>query len=140
VSGTLTHDALAEVLDVRDAIRDHINKAGGLEDAFGRFIPLTAWDGVKNDANRWRGVLAYVNCSYELALIYEVFKLAIEEQEWADEKKSRRERFKVWLLQGDGLTIRIDRKQKHEPVIDKLQAAVKAKADELGMTTALERA
>lgn len=47
-------------------------------------------------------------------------------------------RFKVWLYQGDGVTIRVHRDYTHEPRIARLQKAVKARADELGVPTRLE--
>jgi len=102
----------AEILDVCGDLQNHINENGGLEDAFGQFTPLSAWNGNKKEENCWRSVLVYVNMSYELTLIYEAFRAAFEEQEWAEEKESCRERSNIWLFQGDRLTIRIDRKRK----------------------------
>jgi hypothetical protein len=127
---------LEEIYRVRAQIRKRINEQGGLEDAFGRLVPLSAWDGKKKE-DRWRGVLAYVNASYELALIWECFEAAIEEKKWAAQKNSRRPRFRIWLLQGDGFTLRVDRKRDPEPIIERLKERVGKKAEELGMVTAL---
>jgi hypothetical protein len=90
ITPVFEHPLLEEIYRVRDDVAEHINEEGGMVDAFGRRIELSAWDGEKKPENRWRGVLAYVNCTYELALIYECFKLAIEEREWAEAKTSRR--------------------------------------------------
>lgn len=138
VDDVFKHEFIDEILNVRGKIADHIRKHGGLSDAFGRFIPVDKWDGAKKDEDRWRGVLSYVNASYELALIWECVKLAIEEKEWAEEKSDRQPRFRIWLLQGDGFTLKIDRRRKPDPIISDLKSAVADKARELGMATALE--
>lgn len=133
VDSVFEHDLVQEILDVRGKIRDVVEERRGLEDAFGRFISVGHWD-----KNEWRGVLSYVNSSFELSLIWECFREALKEEEWASEKTSRRPRFRIWLVQGDGFTIRVDRKRKPEPSVERLQRAVKEKANELKIPTALE--
>ena len=133
VEDVTDHRVIEEILAVREEIQAQINADDGLEDAHGRFVSLSAWDDVKRKDDRWRGVLAYTNCSYEQELISAIFDVAIQEEE-----SDGRPRFQIWLLQGDGLTIRLARPRYREDVVRELQRAVKARADELGMSTALE--
>lgn len=129
----LSHPLMEELLSTRDQLEAIINERGGLEDADGRFIPLSKWDGAKDQENRWRGVMAYVNASYEQKLMGAAFAEAQEERE-----RDPRTRFKIWLYQADGFTVRINSKASHSRQINRLQDAVAQKADELGMPTELE--
>jgi hypothetical protein len=124
---------MEELLETRDKLEAIITSRGGLKDASGRFIPLSAWDETKKEGNRWRGVMAYVNCSFEQEIMYPVFREAQAELDRDGDVK-----FKVWLYQGDGVTIRIHRNYAHEPRIARLQKAVADKAEELGVPTKLE--
>jgi hypothetical protein len=137
VNPIFDHPLMEEIYSVREKIRNRIINQGGIEDAFGRFIPLSKWEGKKEKENRWRGALAYVNASYELSLIWECFQEAIEELRWAEKKESRRPRFRIWLLQGDGFTVNVDRKRKPEAIVERLKECVTEKAEELGMPTGL---
>jgi hypothetical protein len=128
----LDHPLMEELLETRDKLEAIITNRGGLEDATGRFIPLSKWDGVKKKENRWRGVMAYVNCSFEQEIMYPIFREARKEME-----RDGKTRFKVWLYQGDGVTINVHRDYAHEPQIARLQTAVSEKADELGVPTKL---
>lgn len=84
-----------------------------------------------------RSVLAYVAASYEQMLVAELFE-ATEEMEWAAEKESRQPRFRIWLYQADGVTIRVSSKHKLDTIIDRLQERFNRKAKELGLITRLE--
>jgi hypothetical protein len=137
VEDVLDHPVIEEILQVRSEIEDRINEQGGLEAADSRFIPLSPWDDVKAMEDRWRGCLAYVNASYEMELMWEVFQIAIQEEEAATES-GRRLRFQIWLLQGDGCTIRFRKERSAADVIRKMKEAVADRADELGMPAALE--
>jgi hypothetical protein len=129
----LGHPLMDELFETRDKLEVIINQRGGLEDANGRFIPLDAWDREKKKENRWRGVMAYVNCSVEQEIMYPIFREAREEM-----KRDGKTRFKVWLYQGDGVTLNVHRDYSHEPQIARLQKAVKQRANELGAPTRLE--
>lgn len=129
----MEHPLMEELFRTRDKLEAIITDRGGLTDATGRFIPLSKWDGEKPKENRWRGCMAYVNCSYEQQIMYPIFREAEKELE-----RDEYARFRVWLYQGDGVTINIDRRvRNHEKVIARLQAAVKERAGELGVPTRL---
>ena len=127
------HPLIKELLQARSQLRQIIDKRGGLEDVRGRLVPLSAWDATKKKENRWRGVLAYVNASFEQALLYPVFEEAL-----AERRREGPSRFQIWLYQADGVTVRIHRKYDHRPQIKRLQEAVAKQADELGVPTELE--
>jgi hypothetical protein len=82
-------------------------------------------------------VLAYTNASFEQKLMFEPFRLAIEEREWAAQKNSRRPKFRIWLYQADGITVRF-KSDSPQRQIQRLQDAVAEKADELNIPTELE--
>ena len=130
----LSHPLMEELFSTRDKLEVIINQRGGLEDADGRLIPLSAWDKTKDKADRWRGVMSYVNASYEQKLIGELFKEA-----QATKKRDAYTEFIVWLYQADGVTVRMDRRvRSHHDVIGRLQSAVTDKAEKLGVPTELE--
>jgi len=129
----LNHELVEEILQIRSELRSVIEKRGGMEDAAGRFIPLEKWDDTKAEEDRWRGVMAYVNASYEQKLMHKVFELAREERE-----RDARARFKVWLYQADGVTVRMSSKASHSRQIERLQNAVAEEAERLGIPTKLE--
>jgi len=129
----LDHPLMEELFETRDKLEAVITDRGGLEDANGRFIPLSAWDETKKRKNRWRGVMAYVNASYEQEVMYPIFREAKAEME-----RDGKTRFKVWLYQGDGVSINVHRDYAHEPQIARLQKAVKERANELDVPTRLE--
>ena len=129
----LSHPLMEELLETRDKLELLINERGGLEDANGRFIPVSAWDQTKRKENRWRGVMAYVNASYEQELMLPIF-----EEAWDERERDGQTRFKVWLYQADGVTVRIDRRYSHANQIERLQSAVAEEAAELGVPTELE--
>lgn len=77
--------------------------------------------------------MAYVNCSFEQEIMYPIFDLARQEME-----REEYARFKVWLYQGDGVTIRVHRNvRNHDKQIGRLQRAVKQRAGELSVPTQL---
>jgi len=130
----LNHELMEELLSTRDKLEVIINNRGSLKDAAGREIPLSAWDDVKDKDNRWRGVMAYVNASYEQELMGEIFNEARATQE-----RDGYTEFQVWLYQGDGVTVRIDRRvRNHYDIIGRIQSAVEERAQELGVPTELE--
>lgn len=129
----LEHELVKEILRIRSELEAIIKERGGMEDAAGRFIPVEKWDGKKKEEDRWRGVMAYVNASYEQRLMYPIFEIAQEEKE-----RAARARFKVWLYQADGVTIRVASKASHSKQIARLQEAVAKEADRLGIPTKLE--
>jgi len=128
----MDHFAVKELFETRDKLEKIINERGGLKDATGRFIELSKWDGEKPKENRWRGVMAYVNCSYEQQIMYPIFEEAKKEM-----KRDGKTRFKVWLYQGDGVTINVHRDYAHEPQIARLKNAVRDRAGELNVPTRL---
>jgi hypothetical protein len=127
------HPLMEELLETRDKLEAIITSRGGLHDANGRFIPLSAWDETKKKENRWRGLMSYVNASFEQELMLPIFGAAQAERE-----RDEQTRYEVWLYQGDGVTVRIDRRYAHEPQIARLQEAVADRANELGVPTKLE--
>lgn len=129
----LSHPLMEELLSTRDKLEVIINDNGGMEDADGYHIPLGAWDETKDKENRWRGVMAYVNCSYEQKLMAAAFDEARAELD-----RDARPRFRIWLYQADGVTVRIGNKASHSKQIDRLQSAVADKAEELKVPTKLE--
>ena len=130
----LSHPLMEELFATRDKLEVIIDGRRGLEDADGCLIPLSAWDKTKDKANRWRGVMSYVNASYEQKLMGELF----EEAQATKDRDSYTE-FTVWLYQADGVTVRMDRRvRSHHGVIERLQSAVAEKAEELGVPTELE--
>lgn len=133
VEPLLTHPLVEELLETRDKLEAIITSRGGLEDATGRFIPLDAWSETKDEGNRWRGVMAYVNASYEQKLMVAAFDEAREEK-----RSDGRTDFKIWLYQADGFTVRMRSRVSHSKRIDRLQSAVAQKANELGVPTELE--
>jgi len=129
----LSHPLMEELLETRDKLELIVSERAGLEDANGRFIPLSAWDQTKRKENRWRGVLAYVNASYEQELMAALF-----DEAQAERDRDGETRFTVWLYQADGVTVRIDRRYSHANQIERLQKAVADRAEELGVPTELE--
>jgi hypothetical protein len=129
----LSHPLMEELLATRDKLEVIINDREGLKDADGRFIPLSAWNETKDKENRWRGCMAYVNSSYEQKLM----AAALDEAQ-AELERGSSPRFRIWLYQADGVTVRMGSKASHSNQIDRLQNAVADKADELGVPTELE--
>jgi hypothetical protein len=133
VEPLLSHPLMKELLSTRDQLEAIITSRGGLEDATGRFIPLSAWDDVKDKENRWRGVMAYVNASFEQEIMSVAFEVAAEERD-----RDARSRFTIWLYQADGFTVRMGSKASHSRQIERLKEAVSGRAAELGVPTELE--
>jgi len=129
----LSHPLVEELFDTRGKLRGIVEERGGLEDAEGRHIPLSKWNGEKNKEDRWRGVMAYVNASYETEIMAAPFREAR-----AEKARDARTRFKIWLYQGDGFTMRVSSKASPQRQIDRLQDAVSGRAGELGVPTELE--
>jgi hypothetical protein len=92
LAGLRSHPLIAELLETRETLREIINEEGGLFDATGRFIPLSAWNGTKAREDRWRGLLSYINASYETEIIGAAFEEARKERE-----REARTKFKIWL-------------------------------------------
>ncbi len=126
------HELVDELLRIRSRLQSVINRRGGMQDAAGSFIPLSKWNETKNKEDRWRGVLAYVNASYEQKLMAEAFRVAEEES------RRERPRFRIWLYQSDGFTMRVASKYKPKNQIERLQEAVRSKAEDLNVPTKLE--
>jgi len=133
IRSLLDHELMEELLETRDKLEAIITERGYLEDVAGRPIPLSAWDETKDKADRWRGLLAYVNASFEQEIMAAAFDEARKEQE-----RDARPRFRIWLYQHDGFTVRMASKASHSRQITRLQAAVTGKAQELGVPTELE--
>ncbi len=129
----LSHPLVAELLETREKLREITNEKGGLHDANGNFIPLSAWNKTKAREDRWRGVMAYVNASYETEIVGAAFEEAIKEKE-----RDARTRFKIWLYQADGFTIRVSSKASVDAQVKRLKQVVADKAEELGVPTKLE--
>lgn len=129
----LSHPLMEELLQTRDELERIINDRGGLDDADGRFIPLDKWNGTKKKSNRWRGVMAYVNATYEQKLMAAPFEEARKEKE-----REGNNRFWIWLYQADGFTMRTRSDASSQRQIQRLQDAVAEKANELGVPTELE--
>lgn len=129
----LSHPLMEEILGTRNELEAIINARGGLEDVNGRFIPLSAWNETKDQENRWRGVLAYVNASYEQELMGAAFDVARKEI-----GRSGNTRFWIWLYQADGFTMRVRSDASAARQVSRLQDAVDEKAGELGVPTELE--
>ncbi|WP_263834378.1 hypothetical protein [Salinibacter sp.] len=134
----LSHPVMNKLFETRDKLEAIINERGGLKDAHGRFISCSTWEGVKDKGNRWRGVLAYVNASFEQRLMRAALDVAAEEKRWAGQKESRRPKLRIWLYQADGFTVRVGSKASHSRQVERLQSAVAQKAEELGVPTELE--
>jgi hypothetical protein len=64
--------------------------------------------------------------------MYPIFEEAKKEM-----KRDGKTRFKVWLYQGDGVTINVHRDYAHEPQIARLKNAVRDRAGELNVPTRL---
>lgn len=127
------HPLVKDIIRIRRQLEPIITDRGGLEDAQGRFVPLSAWDETKDRNKRWRGVMAYVNASYEQEIMAAPFEEARKEQE-----RDARPRFRIWLYQADGFTMRVRSKASHSRQVERLQNAVEEKAEELGVPTELE--
>lgn len=132
-SPVLECDLVKEVRRLRDDLKGLINARGGLTDVEGRFIELSHWDDAKAPGKRWRGVLSYVNASYEQALMKAAFDVAQKERD-----RSQRARFRIWLYQADGFTLRVASKASPQRQVERLQRAVAEKAEALGVPTTLE--
>ena len=133
LAGLHSHPLIAELLETRETLREIIGEEHGLYDATGRFIPLSAWNETKDREDRWRGLMSYINASYETEIIGAAFEEAIKEKE-----RDARTRFKIWLYQGDGFTIRVSSKASAQAQVRTLKQAVADKAEELGVPTELE--
>lgn len=131
--GLRSHPLVSELLETRETLREIINKEGGLYDASGRFIPLSAWNKTKDREDRWRGLMSYINASYETEIVGAAFEEAIKEKE-----RDARTRFKIWLYQADGFTIRVSSKASANAQVKRLKQAVADKAEELSVPTKLE--
>jgi hypothetical protein len=133
LAGLRSHPLVAELLETRETLREIINEEHGLYDATGRFISLSAWNETKDREDRWRGLMSYINASYETEIIGAAFEEAIKEKE-----RDARTRFKIWLYQGDGFTIRVSSKASIDSQVGTLKQAVADKAEDLGVPTELE--
>jgi len=130
--GLLHHPIILETFETRDRLRRIINDRNGLADADGRPVPLEAWDEIKAPKNQWRGLLSYVNASFEQKLMAACFRIAKRERE-----RPQRSRFHIWLYQGDGFTMRVTSKASITKQVRRLQKAVAEEANRLGMPTRL---
>lgn len=133
VKPLLKHPLMEEILGTRKELKSIMNERGDLEDANGRFIPLSEWNATKDRENRWRGVLAYVNASYEQKLMGAAFEEAQKELE-----RDGNTRFWIWLYQGDGFTMRVRSDASATRQIERLQDAVGDEVGELDVPTELE--
>jgi hypothetical protein len=132
----LNHPLVDELFRIREGLKEVIEDRGYLFDAAGRKIRTEMM--THKDEGAWKSVLAYTNASFEQKLMWPVFREAIKAKEWASEKSHRRPKFRIWLYQADGVTIRIGSKASGDKVITRLQDAVAEKADELDIPTELE--
>ena len=132
----LEHPLVDELFRMRGELKELIRQRGYLVDAAGRKIRPEMMTH-KDEADRWKPVLAYTNASFEQKLMFEPFRLAIEEREWAAQKNSRRPKFRIWLYQADGITVRF-KSDSPQRQIQRLQDAVAEKANELNVPTELE--
>lgn len=128
----LSHPLVAELLRTRETLREIIEDEHGLYDATGRFIPLSKWNGEKKKENRWRGLMSYINATYETEIIGAPFEEAIAEKE-----RDARTKFKIVLLQGDGFSIQVSSKASIDAQVKRLKNAVAERAEELGVPTKL---
>jgi hypothetical protein len=129
----LSHPLMEEILQTRDQLSAIINDQKGLKDANGRVIRLSAWNETKKKENRWRGVLAYVNATYEQELMGAAFDVARQEME-----RSGNTRFWIWLYQADGFTMRVRSDASATRQIERLQDAVGEEAGVLDVPTELD--
>lgn len=127
----LEHPLVDELFRMRGELRELIQQRGYLVDAAGRKIRPEMMTH-KDEGDKWKSVLAYVNASFEQKLMSQIFDLAIEEQQ------RERPRFTIWLYQSDGVTVRVKSRASVSHQVQRLQEAVKEKADELGVPTRLE--
>ena len=114
------HPIVRDLLAARKAQLKRIKEAGGGEDAFGRWIPVTA-------AQKHRSVLAQIVQSWELKLMLAALPIIRSEP---------RVVLLAWLH--DGVTLHFGDKSKQARQIRKLERAVKRAAAELGFPTELE--
>lgn len=128
------HPVMAEIYETAQAVLAHVEEAGGLHDAEGRWISLGMF-GAKKPEGRAKTLLSYVCASYEQALVAEAFRVATDELDAPS--CYGRPAFWIWLYQADGLTLRVSSKADAADVVGRLQRAVAAKAEELGMPTRL---
>ena len=133
----LKHELVREVSWVHLGLVQKIIRSRVMLDAAGRTLSLSDFSSRPNPA---KSLLAYVASTYEIKLIEAAFDEAIQEEPWAAEKDNRRVRFRIWLLQYDGFTMRVKRARDMEKFVKQLQDAVSAQARELGIITSLDRA
>jgi len=133
----MTHPLFKAIMRVQRGLKQAIKQGGGMPDASGQFRSLSDFESRKNPAS---SVLSYVATTYELKLIEAAFDAAIEEEQWAEEKKSRSPRFQIWLLQYDGFTMRVHRRREVNRWVEHLKGEVAQRAKGLDIITTLERA
>jgi hypothetical protein len=133
----LKHELVRQVFQVQLGLMRKITESGEILDAAGRTLSRSDFLSRNNPA---QSLLAYVASTYEMKLIEAAFDEAIKEERWAEEKAHRRVRFRIWLLQYDGFTMRVKRKRDKERFVKQVQDAVTARARKLGIITTLDRA
>lgn len=128
----LSHPLVEELLATREKLKTIINDQGGLRDANGRFIELSHWNETKTKGDRWRGLMSYVNASFETEVVAAPFEEAAEEK--ANDAITK---WKIWLYQGDGFTVRVGSQGTRSVVEKRLKTAVAERARKYGVPTKL---
>jgi len=136
VKPVLKHPLVGELFRIREGLKEVIEDRGYLVDAAGRKIQAGMM--THREEGAWKSVLAYTNASFEQKLMWPIFREATEEKAWASEKSHRRPKFRIWVYQSDGVTVRIGSKASNDKQITRLQEAVSEKAEELDIPTKLE--
>ena len=110
----LIHD----VLIAREKAIEQVNKKGGEQTAYGKFLQVT-------EDRQPRDILAQIAQSWEMKLVYPAFALASENPD-----------FKIMIYQYDGFTAQFTRRDREWRA--KMKAAVDKRAEEYEMPTYLE--
>jgi hypothetical protein len=119
----LNHEIMRDMLVKRDIWHDQIKNNGGCMDAYGQFHP---WSYDERPSHK---IAATVIQSIEFKIIQAVFDEAI--------KQGDNLRFKIIVWQHDGFTFTTEGKN-NAKIMNVLQNAVKAQAEEFSVNTTLE--
>ena len=151
VQPLLEHPVMVEILATSRVLLAEIIRRGGWRRLDGSWLPLKPFQSLKGDAHAGaRSLLAYICAEYEQDLIAVVYRLGAEAfdrhkaAKAAGKKKSPRRDFVVWGYIYDGVIVRVDEDKiprgksvRESPVVAEIQAAVRARAVELGVPTRL---
>jgi hypothetical protein len=101
----MSHWIIKQLLKARTRLGNTIEKQGGMETCYGRFIERKEGDpsGLQEEETQTHQIMALVAQALEMHIIYPAFELA----------KENREEFTITLAQHDGFSVKFHRRADH---------------------------